>query len=137
MYGTELRHVGWGLGVCFLALIVRGGLSLAAGDEPSPEREAKIAAQCGAAAELLRAGKAKEARALLTPLVKDLRLAGSRSQGLALYYHGFASFLLPDYLAAGRSLSRLAPFAEPTYGSHARYLLARVHHREDERAEAA
>jgi TolA-binding protein len=54
-----------------------------------------------------------------------------------LYYHGFASFLLEDYLAAGRSLSLLAPFTEPSCGSHARYLLARVHHREDERAEAA
>jgi TolA-binding protein len=137
MSGTKLCRVSSGLGLSFLAVIVLGGPSLVADDEPSPEREAKVAAQCGEAAALLRAGKTKEARDLMTPLVKDPRLARSRSHGLALYYHGFASFLLQDYLAAGRSLGQLAPFAEQAFGSHARYLLARVYHREDERAEAA
>jgi TolA-binding protein len=118
-------------------MVMLGGPTLIAEDRPSPEREAKVTAQCGEAAALLRAGKAKEARELLTPLVKDPQLADSRSRGLVLYYHGFASFFLQDYFAAGRSLGRLAPFTESPYGRHARYLLARVHHREDERAEAA
>jgi TolA-binding protein len=103
----------------------------------SLKREADVAARCGEAATLLRAGKAKEARDLLGPIVQDPRAAESRSYGFVLYYHGYASFLLQDDLAAGRSLSRLTPFAAPGYGSHARYLLARVHHRQDERAEAA
>src|SRR5262249_19264327 len=60
-----------------------------------------------------------------------------RYRGLGLYYHGFASFLLKDYLAAGRSLNQLTPFTDPVYGTHARYLLARIHHLDDERAEAA
>src|SRR5262249_27663668 len=53
-----------------------------------------------------------------------------------LYCHGVASFALHDYLAAGRSLNRLTPFADPVYGLHARYLLARIHHLSDERKEA-
>src|SRR5262249_27509665 len=135
--GTRLCHVSGGLGITFIALVVLGGPSLIAEDKPSPEREAKVTAQCGEAAALLRAGKAKEARELLLPLVKDPQLAHSRNRGLFLYYHGFASYLIKDYFAAGQSLGRLAPFTESPYGSHARYLLARVHHREDERAEAA
>jgi TolA-binding protein len=55
---------------------------------------------------------------------------------LGLYYHGFACFLLKDQLAAGRSLSLLTPFTDPVYGTHARYLLARVHHAAGERQEA-
>src|SRR5262249_5985683 len=137
MSGTRLCRVSGGFGMIFLALVLLGGPSLIAEDKPSTEREAKITAQCGEAAGLLRAGKAKEARDLLMPLLKDPQLAQFRSRGLVLYYHGFASFLLQDYFAAGRSLGRLTPFAESPYGSHARYLLARVHHQEDERAEAA
>jgi TolA-binding protein len=121
----------------FLAVVVLGEPTLVAEDKPSPEQEAKVAARCGEAAELLRAGKAKEARSLLTTLVKDPQLARSRGRGLILYYHGFACFLLQDYFAAGRSLSQTSPIAESTYGSHACYLLARVHHRLDEWAEAA
>src|SRR5205823_14507524 len=47
-----------------------------------------------------------------------------------------ASFQMKDNNAAGRSLSQLAPFADPAFGTHARYLLARVHHQEGERQEA-
>ena len=39
-------------------------------------------------------------------------------------------------MAAGRSLDRLAPFQEPAFGVAARRLLARLHERADERAEA-
>src|SRR6185437_11214615 len=37
---------------------------------------------------------------------------------------------------AGRSLSLLTPFTDPVFGTHARYLLARVHHAAGERREA-
>ena len=72
-----------------------------------------------------------------TPFTEDKLLAKSRYHGLGLYYHGFASFQLKDDLAAGRSLSQLAPFTDPVFGAHARYLLARVHHNDGEREEAA
>src|SRR5207244_3286363 len=85
---------------------------------------------------LLRLVKAKEAREAVTPFLEDKTSRLSRYRGLGLYYHGFASFLLKDNNAAGRSLSLLTPFADPVYGTHARYLLARVHHADGERAEA-
>ena len=85
---------------------------------------------------LLRVRKAKEARAVAEPFVRDAQLRRSRYRGLGLYYHGFACFLLKDHLAAGRSLSLLTPFTDPVFGTHARYLLARVHHAADEREEA-
>ena len=41
-----------------------------------------------------------------------------------VYYHGFAGFALKDRPAAAKSLDRLAPFADPVFGTHARYLRA-------------
>ncbi len=92
--------------------------------------------RCDQAEMLLRAGKTKEALAAVEPFLKD-PYAKSRYKQQGLYFHGFASFLLGDTLAAGRSLNQLAPFTDPVFGTHARYLLARVHHREGERNEAA
>jgi tetratricopeptide (TPR) repeat protein len=93
-------------------------------------------ARCDLAEMLLRLGKAKEAQAAATPFTADETLKRSRYRGLGLYYHGLASFQLRDTLAAGRSLGLLTPFDDPVYGTHARYLLARVHHEGGERAEA-
>jgi TolA-binding protein len=93
-------------------------------------------ARCDQAEMLLRLRKAKEAREVANPFVEDGRLKKSQYRGLGLYYHGFASFLLGDHAAAGRSLSLLTPFTDPVFGTHARYLLARVHHLGNERQEA-
>jgi TolA-binding protein len=93
-------------------------------------------ARCDRAEMLLRAGKAKVARDAAASFVADKRLSKSRYHGLGLYYHGFACFLLKDHMAAGRSLTMLAPFEGPVFGTHARYLLARVHHAAGERPEA-
>jgi TolA-binding protein len=93
--------------------------------------------RCDQAEMHLRLGKQKEAQALAAPFVKDPVLIKSRYRGLGLYYHGFASFLLGDYHAAGRSLNMLTPFGSSVYATHARYLLARTHHLQDELAEAA
>src|SRR5207245_669683 len=68
--------------------------------------------------------------------VKEPLWARSRYRDLALYYHGFACLVLKDYLAAGRSLNQITTFTEPTYGTHARYLLARVLHHGQEHPEA-
>jgi TolA-binding protein len=94
-------------------------------------------ARCDQAEMLLRVLKAKEAQALTAPFVKDPLWTKSRYCGLGRYYHGYAGFLLKDYLAAGRALNLLAPFNDPVFGTHARYLLARVHHLSEELPEAA
>ncbi|HTU17125.1 MAG TPA: tetratricopeptide repeat protein [Gemmataceae bacterium] len=100
------------------------------------ELEWEARARCDQAEMLLRILKAKEARTVTEPFLQDAQLRKSRYRGLALYYHGFACFLLKDNLAAGRSLSLLTPFTDPVFGTHARYLLARVHHAAGERQEA-
>jgi TolA-binding protein len=92
---------------------------------------------CDLAEMQLRTQKAQAAQATAAGLLKDTVLARSRYRPLALYYHGFASYLLRDYQEAGKSLNRLTPFSDPVYGTHARYLLARVLQVQDERQEAA
>jgi TolA-binding protein len=103
----------------------------------SPELEWAARARCDQAEMLLRVNKAKEALAVVTPLIADATLAKSKYRGQGVYLHGYAGFMLQDYHAAGRSLSQLAPFNDPVFGGHARYLLARVHHLAEERPEAA
>jgi TolA-binding protein len=100
------------------------------------ELEWAARARCDQAEMLLRLHKAKEAQALAVPFLQGAPLRRSRYRGLGLYYHGLACFLLKDNLAAGRSLSLLTPFTDPVFGTHARYLLARVHHASGERQEA-
>src|SRR5262249_9760347 len=101
----------------------------------SSDAEWSIRARCDRAEMLLQIGQVKEAQGVVAPLIKDPALIKSRHRRLALYYDGLASFLLKDYLAAGRSLSLLTPFMDQAFGNHARYLLARVHQLQDERAE--
>lgn len=93
-------------------------------------------ARCDQAEMELRVLKVKEARATTAGFMKDPVLVKSRYRDLGRYYHGFACFLLKDYPATEKTLSLLAPFADPLHGTHARYLLARTHHAADERAEA-
>jgi TolA-binding protein len=104
--------------------------------ELSSDAEWSIRSRCDQAEMILQIGQVKEAQGVVAPLVKDPALIKSRYRRLALYYDGLASFLLKDYLAAGRSLSLLTPFMDQPFGNHARYLLARVHQLQDERAEA-
>ena len=84
----------------------------------------------------LRVNKFKEARTTSEPFIKDMLLQKSKYRLLGLYYHGYASFLLQDYLVAGRSLNQLAPFSDPIYGIHARYLMGRIYQASGEFAEA-
>ncbi|MFN4260055.1 MAG: tetratricopeptide repeat protein [Gemmataceae bacterium] len=94
-------------------------------------------ARCDQAEMELRAGKTKEALATSAPFLKDPSWTRSRYRDLGRYYHGYAAFLLHDYPTAEMTLSQLAPFRDPTFGTHARYLLARAHHLADERGEAS
>jgi TolA-binding protein len=94
-------------------------------------------ARCDQAEMQLRGRKTKEAQATAAPFVKDEPLKKSRYRTLGLYYHGTASFLLKEYQTAGRSLNVTAVLDDPVFGTHARYLVARIHHVNDEGAEAA
>ncbi len=115
-----------------LALTV-AALALGA-QAPAPD---PFGAACDRAAADLGAGKAKEALSALEPLLKDPALAGSPHRDRLHYYAGCAAFEAGNDLAAGRALSRLAPFGHPAYGAHARFLLGRIHHRAGEYTEAA
>jgi TolA-binding protein len=105
-------------------------------DKLSVEREWAIRARCDQAEMQLRLHRPKEAQATTAVFLDNPELRKSRYHGLGLYQHGFACFLLGDHQKAGRALSMLAPFSSPVFGTHARYLLARVHHSQGERQEA-
>jgi TolA-binding protein len=110
----------------------------AKGAKELPEAAEWVArARCDLAEALLRQGKAKEAQAAAAPFLKDPALAPSRYRRQGLYTYGHASLLLRDLPQAEKSLALLAPFNDPVFGNHARYLLARAHHLADERTEAA
>ncbi len=112
-------------------------VALTAFESSAEQLDWSARARCDLAEMQIRTGKAKEAQATATPFLKDAALLKSRYRPLGLYHHGHASFLLREYLTAGRSLSQLNPFDDAHFGTHTRYLLARVHHLTDERAEAA
>ena len=114
-----------------------GKLPKELGDKPPAEFDWAARARCDLAEMELRLGKSKEAKATAEPFAKDGSLTKSRYAKLGLYYHGFAAFQTQDYLVAGRSLAQLAPFDDPHYGLHARYLLGRVYQVTDQKAEAA
>jgi len=94
-------------------------------------------ARCDQAEMELRLNRAKEAQDLAAIFLKDPLLSRSRYRGLGLYYHGYATFLLGDPIAAGRSLNQLTPFTDPVYGLHARFLLGRVFQTTNQPSEAA
>jgi TolA-binding protein len=108
----------------------------APGNDLTPEREWAILCRCDQAEMLLETDHAKEAQAVSAALLKDSLTGKSRHSRLALYYDGWSRFLLKDNLGAGRALNLIANFGDAGFGTHARYLLARIHHLEDERAEA-
>lgn len=93
-------------------------------------------ARCEQADCELRLGRFQEARNTLTPFEKDPLYARNRHRPRGLYYHGLACFQTRDYEAAGRSLNQLAPFTDPEIGLHARYLVGRVLHLQEEVTEA-
>jgi TolA-binding protein len=92
--------------------------------------------RCDQAEMLLRLDKPKEALDAVAPLVLQPAWAKSRYRPTGQYYHGYAAYLLKDYLIAVRSLTPLAPFSDPVFGAHAQYLLARTHHLAGDRAES-
>jgi cellulose synthase operon protein C len=94
-------------------------------------------ARCDQAEVEIRLGKFKDARGTAEPFTKDAALAKSPHRPLGLYQYGLASFLDKDPQAAFRALNQTDVFKHPTCGGHARYLTGRVHHLQDEKAEAS
>ena len=107
------------------------------GKKLSLDAEWVARARCDLAEMQLRVGKLKEAQAGTTPFVADPLWSLSQYRNLGRYFHGYASVLLKDNAPAQRTLTLLAPFDDPVFGNHARYLLARTYHLGDDRAEAA
>ena len=114
--------------VVFAALLAGGAVAAAQDDA--------FRGACDQAAANLAASKHKDVVAALEPMLKDAALAKSPSRDRLCYYLGCAAFAIENDIAAGRALSRLAPFEASMYGPHARYLLARIHHRSGEYTEA-
>jgi TolA-binding protein len=95
--------------------------------------------RCDQAEMLLRLHKAKEARTAVEFFTTDKKWQDSRYHALGMYSHGFACFLMGDMFVAGKSLSRNSVLTDEVFGTHARYLLGRVHHlntKQNEREEA-
>ena len=109
-------------------------------DTPPKETpiELEWAAQrrCDQAEMLLRLHKAKEAQTVAAAFLQEPDCERAVIGVSALYYHGFACFLSRIISPAGKSLGLLTPFTDPVFGTHARYLLARVHHPAGERRKA-
>jgi TolA-binding protein len=103
------------------------------------EMEWALRSRCDQAEMLLRLNKVKEARVAVEGFTSEKTWQESRYFALGLYHHGFASFLVGDHFAAGKSLSRSRVLGDEIFGTHARYLLGRLHHlntRQNEREEA-
>ena len=120
------------------AFVARNMAVPAAQDKVLPtELEWLARSRCDQAEMLLQMGKFDDARKATDPVLSDPVLSKSRYRRLAAYYTGQANFALQDYPAAIRVLGPLAPFDDPAFGVHTRYLLGRTHHLAAERPEAA
>jgi cellulose synthase operon protein C len=106
-------------------------------EKPPVEFDWAARSRCDQAEMELRLGKNKEAKATAEPFAKDEKLAKNTFAKQGLYLHGFAAFQTQDYLVAGRSLAQLAPFDNPEFGLHARYLMGRVYQVTEQKAEAS
>lgn len=105
-------------------------------DKLTVDAEWAARARCDLAELQLRVGKLKEAQQGTAAFLDDPVWSKSRYRNLGRYYHGYASVLLKDQAEGQKTLALLAPFNDPVFGTHARYLLARTHHLAGERAEA-
>ncbi|HEV7406488.1 MAG TPA: tetratricopeptide repeat protein [Chthoniobacteraceae bacterium] len=104
-------------------------------NELSADGEWFVRARCDLAEMLLRTGKYTEAADAAWSVLVDPAWGKSRNRALASYHLGHADFQLKDFAGAGRELSSLAPFNQE-FGPHARYLLGRTHHLNNELPEA-
>ncbi len=111
-------------------------LPLAAEEDLPADYEWSTRSQLDAVEMQLRLGKTKEATASLEKLLAEKELVRSKYRQLAQYYRGYEQYSSGDSLAAAKTLSQLAPFENPTYGPHARYMLGRAHHQLGDTAEA-
>ena len=91
----------------------------------------QLRSRCDQAEMLLRLKRPKEARAALALLDGPDGKAwlANPFAPQAMYLAGFADFLLGNDAAAGKLLSREVVLKDEIFGSHATYLVARLHHR--------
>jgi TolA-binding protein len=105
--------------------------------ELSAEAEAAGLVLCDLVEVLLRSGDYDAAFRVSDDFMPTRKLQNAKVRDLGRYYHGFAAFMKRDWPEAEKALSMVAPFTDVRCGNHARYLLARLYHLNDERAEAA
>lgn len=101
----------------------------------STDLEWSFRSRCDQTDMLLRLGRHKEAAERAAAFLEE-RMPPAPFTDLANYQLGHALFMCNKHIEAGRALTRLAPFRQP-YGSHVRFLLARIHHAAGEGPEAA
>lgn len=98
-------------------------------EEPLPgEYEWATRARLDQIEMLLRLNKTKDAVTGIDKLLADANLKRSKYQKLTQYYQGYGQYASGEWLAAAKTLSQLAPFDDPAFGTHARYMLGRSHH---------
>ena len=102
-----------------------------------PRIEWAARARCDLAEMQLRVGKTKEAQATADAVRRRSRLVQEPLPQPGPLLSTATPACCSRTTRRRRALSLLAPFADPLFGKHARYLLARTHHLADERAEAA
>lgn len=110
---------------------------LADGPGPAPGLERALRARCDLAEMQIHLARNKEAQETTLIFVDDPIASHSQYANLGRYLHGQAAFLLNDYAGAVQALAAIAPFSDPVFGNHARYLLGRTHHLSGDREEAA
>jgi len=108
----------------------------AEGDLPS-DFEWATRAQLDSIEMQLRLGKTKEALAAVEKILAEQTVRRSTYHNLAKYYLGYAQYTSSDWLATAKTLSQIAPFDDPAFGPHARYMLGRSHHLLGDQAEAS
>jgi len=118
----------------FVARSKASPATTAPADQPDVKWAAR--ARCDQCDTLLRLGQYKQVAALARAFLDDKIMGKGPLAPQVTYHLGYAYFSMKDYLAAGRTLSKLAPFGQ-SFGGHARYMLARTHHLAKEHPEAA
>ncbi|MGA2501450.1 MAG: tetratricopeptide repeat protein, partial [Tepidisphaeraceae bacterium] len=133
--GTLLEQAQQSFGVSaalYAARVPAANPPLATGD-----LEWSLRARYDQADALLRMGRQKEALAVLDGVLKSPSSVSGQSHALAVLAGGLAQTQLGDDLAAAKLLAALAPFSQQAIGLRARYLLASIHARHGQWAEAA
>ncbi len=100
------------------------------------DTEWSLRARCDQGDALLRMGRQKEALGVLASVLKAPAAVSGQSHALAILAGGTAQLQLGDDMTAVKLLTSLAPFNQQAIGLRARHLLASIHIKHGQLAEA-